>query len=228
MIETINYLLTDPAFKLLSVFLMGLIINLDFCPLAGDIAILSYVSKEAKSARRTFLHVSLYALGRIVAYSILSMIIFFGLNQLDLSYIQENGEKFIGIAILIFGIFSLIRNKDHCHEHEESSESKEYVSRRSYLGSFLWGISFSLAFCPHSAAIFFGIFVPMTISSFNPLLPILFGLGASSLIIIFSLLISTNRKKMESVIEKLEEKEKTTKHLVAIIFIIVGIFYLIN
>lgn len=212
---------------MLSAFLMGLIINFDFCPLAGDFAILSYIVSEAKNSRKTAFYIIFYTLGRITAYLALTAIIYFGLSQVNFSPLYENGEKIIGAILIIFGLINL-KGKKHCHEHN-LPDSKKNTASKSLIGSFLWGLLFSLGFCPHSATIFFGIFIPLTISNpFNPFLPIMFGLGASSVIIFFSLLLSFNPIRGKNLLEKIEQKETTTKSLIAVIFILLGLIYLIK
>ena len=211
-------------FLIFSAFLMGVIINLDICPLSGDFAILSYIVKEAKSLKKTMLHALSYTLGRIAAYTSLILIISLGFSKTDLSLFQEKGELFIGLILIIFGFISL-RPKKHCCEHDSNKKPKD----NTLFGSFAWGLLFSLGFCPHSAAIFFGIFAPLAIThSFNLLLPIMFGLGASSFIIISSLLLSFNPEKGKRLLAKLEEKEGTAKIAVALIFIAVGLLYLLK
>jgi threonine/homoserine/homoserine lactone efflux protein len=76
---------------------------------------------------------------------------------------------------------------------------------------------------------FFGVFIPIaTNPPFNPILPLMFAVGASSVIIFFSIALSLNPIKGKNFLEKIEQKEKTTKLLVALIFIAVGILYLIK
>lgn len=226
MIELTQFL-NNQGLLLISVFLMGLIINFDICPLAGDFAILSYIVNKAKGFKKTFFHITLYALGRITAYFALTLIIYLGISRINFSFLQEKGELIIGITLIIFGLISL-RSREHCHEHE-SPESKKITANKSLSGSFLWGLLFSLGFCPHSAAMFFGVFIPVaTNPPFNPLLPIIFALGASSVIIFFSVLLSLNPIKGKYLLQKIEQKEKTTKLLVALIFIAVGMLYLIK
>jgi len=223
MIEFLN----NQGLLAISAFLMGVIINFDICPLAGDFAILSYIVGEAKSFKKTFPHILLYTLGRITAYSVLTIIIYFGLSKINLSFLQEKGELIIGLALIAFGLINL-RSKEHCHEHE-SPDSKKITANKNLSGSFLWGFLFSLGFCPHSAAMFFGVFIPIaTNPPFNPILPLMFAVGASSVIIFFSVALSLNPIKGKNFLEKIERKEKTTKLLVALIFIAVGMLYLIK
>ncbi|MFZ3054515.1 MAG: cytochrome c biogenesis protein CcdA [Minisyncoccales bacterium] len=222
MIETFQFLNNQTA--AIYALLMGLAINFDICPLAGDFAILSYIVNQAKSFKKTFLHIVFYTLGRITAYTILTLILFFGLSQIDLSLFKESGELIIGVVLIFFGIANLA-TKEHCCEHE----SNKKPTNKTLLGSFTWGLIFSLGFCPHSAAIFFGMFIPMTaLYNFNPLLPIMFAMGASSVIIFFSLFLSFNPEKAKKLLEKMEQKEKIAKSSVAIIFILVGLLYLLK
>jgi len=211
-------------FILISSFLMGAIINFDICPLSGDFAILSYIVKEAKDFKKTVLHVISYTLGRIAAYTSIIAIIMFGLSKVDFSLFQEKGELIIGMALIVFGLFNL-RPEKHCCEHEPDKKPKN----NTFFGSFLWGFLFSIGFCPHSAAIFFGMFAPLAMAhSFSILPPIMFGVGASSVIIIFSLLLSFSPEKGKGLLSKLEQKEAAVKIAVSIIFIAVGILYLVK
>lgn len=207
---------------LISAFLAGLAVNFDICPLAGDFAILSYIFNDAKSFKKTVLYAFSYAMGRITAYASLTLIIFIGFSRVSLSFFQEKGEIIIGVALIVFGLLNL-KTDEHCCEHDSPRKPK------NFFGSFLWGLLFSLGFCPHSAAIFFGIFIPSALSQpFNLLLPAAFGLGASSVIVFFSFLLSLNPTKAEKLLKKLEEKERAAKSLVALIFIAAGLIYLLK
>jgi len=214
----------NPDFILISSFLMGMIINFDICPLSGDFAILSYIVKEAKGFGKTALHVLSYTLGRIAAYTFLISVIFFGFSNIDLSIFQEKGEIIIGAVLIVFGLLNL-RTKEHCCKHEPDKKPKN----NTFFGSFLWGLLFSLGFCPHSAAIFFGMFAPLAVThSFSVLPPVMFGLGASSIIILSSLLLSFSPEKGKSLLARLEQKEAAVKITVALIFIVVGLLYLLK
>lgn len=216
--------IANPDFILLSSFLLGMIINFDICPLSGDFAILSYIVNEARNFRKTMLHVLSYTLGRIAAYTSLILIIFFGLSRIDFSFFQEKGEMAIGAALIVFGLINL-RPEKHCCEHEHDKKPKN----KSFFGSFLWGLLFSLGFCPHSAAIFFGIFTPLAITEhFNILPPIMFGLGASSVIVLLSLILSFSPEKGKSILALIEKKEAATKIFVSVIFISVGLLYFLK
>ncbi|MFA5086070.1 MAG: sulfite exporter TauE/SafE family protein [Candidatus Paceibacterota bacterium] len=211
-------------FILISSFLMGLIINFDICPLSGDFAILSYIVREARDFKKTILHALSYTLGRITAYTSLLLIISLGFSRIDLSLFQGKGEVIIGAALIVFGLFSL-RTEKHCCEHEHDKKPKN----KTFFGSFLWGLLFSLGFCPHSAAIFFGMFVHLTAThAFSILPPVMFGLGASSIIMASSLVLYFSPEKGKAVLSKLEQKEATTKIVIALIFIAVGLLYLVK
>ena len=63
----------------------------------------------------------------------------------------------------------------------------EKFQGKGLLGSFLIGAIFALAFCPYSGALYFGMLIPMTISSVDGLfLPIVFALGTGLPVLIES------------------------------------------
>ncbi|MFZ3057767.1 MAG: aromatic aminobenezylarsenical efflux permease ArsG family transporter [Minisyncoccales bacterium] len=212
--------------QFLTAILMGILINIDVCPLMANLAAITYVSKNSKR-KSIILHGLFYSLGRILSYTAIALLVYFGLSSFNFSFLTEYGERIAGTILIISGIIMFIlANKD---DDEKEQEIKDATISKGYLGSFSLGIILSLAFCPHSAALFFGILIPLTIkSAAGLLLPPVFAIGASLPIIIFSLFLSYNTEKIENIFNKMEKLEQPLRYLTAIIFLITGIVFLFN
>jgi len=212
--------------QFLTAILMGILINIDVCPLMANLAAITYVSKNSKR-KSIILHGLFYSLGRILSYTAIALLVYFGLSSFNFSFLTQYGEMIAGTVLIISGIVMFVlANKD---DDEKEQEIKDTTVSKGYLGSLSLGIVLSLAFCPHSAALFFGILIPLTIkSAAGLLLPPVFAIGASLPIIIFSLFLSYNTEKIESIFDKMEKLEKPLRYLTAIMFLITGLVFLFN
>jgi cytochrome c biogenesis protein CcdA len=212
--------------QFLTAILMGILINIDVCPLMANLAAITYVSKNSKR-KSIILHGLFYSLGRILSYTAIALLVYFGLSSFNFSFLTQYGERIAGAVLIVSGIIMFIlANKD---DNEEEQEIKDTTISKGYFGSLSLGIVLSLAFCPHSAALFFGILIPLTIkSAAGLLLPPVFAIGASLPIIIFSLFLSYNTEKIENIFNKMEKLEQPLRYLTAIIFLITGLIFLFN
>lgn len=211
--------------QILTAIIMGILINLDVCPLVANLAAITYISQNSKDRKKIIIHGLFYSLGRILSYTILALLIYFGLSYFHFSFLTNYGEKIAGIIMLLSGLVMLLL----INKEDEDEEIKNKPSNQGYWGSFLLGVTLSLAFCPHSAALFFGILIPLTIkSSVGMVLPPIFALGASLPIFIFALIFSYKNKNIEYVFEKMESFEKPLRYITALIFLITGIVFIFN
>jgi cytochrome c-type biogenesis protein len=212
--------------QILTAILMGILINLDVCPLVANLAAITYVSKNSKGRKSIIIHGLFYSLGRILSYTILALIVYFGLSSFHFSFLTQYGEKIAGVVMILSGIIMfLLVNKEDNNE----KEIKNNAFSKGYLGSFSLGVTLSLAFCPHSAALFFGILIPLTIkSAVGLILPPLFAIGASLPIIILAFALSYNTEKIDIIFNKMEKLEQPLRYVAAIIFLIAGLIFIFN
>jgi cytochrome c biogenesis protein CcdA len=94
------------------------------------------------------------------------------------------------------------------------------------LGSFLIGLIFALAFCPYSGALFFGMLIPMTLSSADGLyLPVVFAIGTGLPVILFTYLLAFTANKVGVFYSRISKIEKVTRIIAGVVFIITGLYY---
>jgi len=85
-----------------------------------------------------------------------------------------------------------------------------------------------LAFCPYSGVLFFGMLIPITITSAKGLyLPIVFAIATGLPVIIISYLLAYTISGIGNFYNKVKLFEKWFRRVVAVLFIGVGIYYMV-
>ncbi len=229
MMDLINALIDNYNIPLLTAFLLGILTSISPCPLATNITAIAYISKEIKTIKNTLLNGLFYTLGRGVSYTLLAILIYFGLSSFQISRIFQGwGDKVLGPVLIIIGLimFGVIKIKIN-GSNEKIEKIKIWLSNQGYIGSFLLGTLFALAFCPYSGVLFFGALIPLVLKSTESLiLPPIFALGTGLPVIIFSFLIAFSMQKVSKAFQIVQKVEKVMRYTVASIFLIAGIYYL--
>lgn len=108
------------------------------------------------------------------------------------------------------------------------TQRMENKSNSGFWGVLLLGIVFALAFCPYSGVLYFGMLIPMTISSASGLyLPMIFALATGIPVIIFAWLIAFSIGSIGSLYNKMKAFEIWFRRVIAVLFIGVGIYYIV-
>jgi cytochrome c biogenesis protein CcdA len=227
--DILNVLIDNNTIPAFTAFLLGILTSISPCPLATNIAAVAYLSKDIKTIKNTLANGAYYALGRAASYTLLAVLICYGLSAFQISKsIQGWGEKLLGPLLFFMGLamFNIIKIKLPSGG-EKLEKIKLWLADKGGLGAFLLGALFALAFCPYSAVLFFGALIPLVLkSSGGLLLPPLFALGTGLPVIVFSFLISFSAQKLGKVFQAMQKVEKITRWAVAIIFLAVGAYYL--
>jgi len=159
----------------------------------------------------------------------LATLIYFGLSSFDISrFFQGWGDKVLGPVLIILGLvmFGVIKINTG-RKSEKVEKLKVYLSSKGYLGSLLLGVLFALAFCPYSGVLFFGMLIPLVVNSTEALLlPLFFALGTGLPVIIFAFLLAFSIKKVGHAFSVVQRIEKAVRYIVALVFVIIGIYYL--
>jgi len=225
--EFLQNLFENSQFPFLSAFLLGLMTAISPCPLATNITAIGYISKDIESKRQVFINGIVYTLGRGIAYTALGIILFFGIEQLDISsFFQEWGEKLLGPILVLIGLIMLGLIRLAIPGLSGLSDKVEKKAQNGFWGALLLGIVFALAFCPYSGVLYFGMLIPMTITSVSGLyLPFIFAIATGIPVIIFAWLIAYSVGSIGNLYNKMKSFEIWFRRVVAIVFIVIGIYY---
>lgn len=213
----------------LSALILGLMMAISPCPLATNITAIGFISKDIGQKLRIFINGLVYTLGRTISYTGIGVIIYFGADMISIKKIfLMNGEKFIGPLLIIIGVLMLDFFKIKFPSFSKLSEKIENKSKSgSSWSALLLGMIFALAFCPYSGVLYFGMLIPMTISSTSGLfLPVIFAIATGLPVIIVAYLLAFSISSVGGFYNKIKIFEKWFRRVVAIIFIIVGLYYI--
>lgn len=228
--EILSQWLQNSQIPLLSALLLGLMTAISPCPLATNITAVGFISKDLKSRRKVFYNGVVYTLGRSITYTGIGLILLLGVGQMQLSTgLSVYGEKIIGPLLLVIGIFMLGIIKISLPGIGSLSEKIENNYKNSFWGVLLLGIVFALAFCPYSGVLYFGALIPMSIGSGQgiPML-LLFALATGLPVIILSWMLAFTVNKVGSFYNRVKSFEKWFRKFIALLFILVGIYYIIT
>jgi len=225
--EILQNFLETSQFPILTAFILGLMTSISPCPLATNITAIGFLSKDIANQRKVFINGLIYTLGRAITYTIIGLIFFFGASQFEFAgFFQEWGEKIMGPLLIIIGLFMLGILKIKIPGIGSLTEKMENKSNSGFWGVLLLGIVFALAFCPYSGVLYFGMLMPMTISSASGLyLPLFFAIATGIPVIIFAWLIAFSVGSIGNVYNKLKTFELWFRRIVAVLFIVVGAYY---
>jgi len=214
----------------LAAFLLGLLTAISPCPLATNIAALSYVSKKLDNRKYTILASVLYTAGRMLAYTVIGvLLILIGLSASRVSlFFQDYADKILGPLLIFFGLVMLDILKFSVFKGRITSAIQEKIGDWGLVSSFLLGILFALAFCPYSAILFFGMLIPIALDSGGGVvLPAIYGLVTGLPVMIFAVALSLGVAEIGKHVERIQKVEKYFRWLAGVVFIGVGIYYLV-
>ncbi len=226
--EFLSNIMDSTSLPFVSAFILGLMTAISPCPLATNITAIGFISKDVENKKRVFVSGLIYTAGRAIAYTLLAVIIFFGADQFEMSgWFQKNGEKIIGPLMIVIGLLMLDVIKINFPGFGNLTQKFQEKSRHTHWDVFLLGVLFALAFCPYSGVLYFGMLIPMTISSASGLyLPILFALATGIPVIIFAWLLAYTVSGVGNLYNRLKVFERWFRRIVAVLFLGIGIYYL--
>lgn len=226
--DYLQHLLDTYNIPVLSAFILGLMTAISPCPLATNITATAYISKNITSKRLVFLSGLLYSLGRAFSYTTIGVVLYLGANKYHLSrFFNQNGEKYLGPLLIVIGLVMLNVIKLN---FLGTSNFQERLSMRfkdkGLLGAFMIGVIFALAFCPYSGALFFGMLIPMSISSADGLLmPAVFAIGTGLPVILFTYLLAFTAGKVGVFYLRIAKVERVMRLVAGIVFVVTGLYY---
>ena len=219
---------TVPIFTAL---FLGIMSGLGPCTMATNIAAIAYISQRLTNRRFALFASLLYSLGRMVTYTLLGILIIgIGMEVPAIrSFLEDMGTYVLGPLLLIAGILMLLAHKISFGGGGRMAALGKKFADRGLWGSFIMGVIFALAFCPYSAVLFFAVLMPMSLTvDTGILLPPMFGIGSGFLVMIFGILLMVSVSAVSKWVTNLGKAEKVMRIIMALVFIGVGIYYMVE
>jgi len=207
---------------------LGILTFISPCPLASNIAAISFLSKKITHPSLVFISGLAYTLGRMASYVALGWIIInslLGVPQVA-QFLQKYMGKVLGPLLIVTGLILLEIITIRLPGLSLSQKHHNKLAESGAPGAFLLGFIFALAFCPISAALFFGSLIPLALNSkAGTLLPFIYGVGTGLPVLIFAVAIALGITSMSHWFHRITKLEYYTRRITGVIFILVGLYY---
>jgi cytochrome c biogenesis protein CcdA len=213
---------------LTSALWLGILTSISPCPLASNIAAISYMTREVDRPRQVFLSGLLYSLGRSISYVCLGALIAGSLLSIpDVAFfLQSRVNQILGPILILAGIILLGWIRVNVPGLTLAEKSVSRLKSLGSLGSLLLGVIFALSFCPVSAGLFFGSLIPLSIQQNAPFtLPLAYGVGTGLPVLGFALAIAFGAKGLDKLFHRTSRLEAWLRKLTGWIFLLVGIYF---
>ncbi len=207
---------------------LGILTSISPCPLATNIAAVSYIGRKTEHRWYVLLSGLLYTAGRVLTYIIIAFIIVSSLLATPSisSFLQAQIGKILGPVLIIVGMFLLGWLKLNIKSLGVSEKLQNKVDSYGVLSALPLGAIFALSFCPVSAAIFFGSLIPLSLEQNSRIImPAMYGIGTAIPVIIFSLIMAFAAHLVGKAFHKFTKIEIWMRKITGGIFILVGIYF---
>ena len=207
---------------------LGVLTSISPCPLASNIAAISFLSRRVGRTREVLLSGLLYTAGRTVTYVALAVIVLAGLLATgDVGrFLQRYLNQILGPVLILVGLVLLGMLGAGLSLNLAGRGVQERASRGGWWWSGLLGILFALSFCPVSAGLFFGGLMALSAANDSRvILPSLFGVGTALPVIAFAFLIAFGSRYVGGAFNRLTQVERWLRTITGVVFLLAGVYY---
>jgi cytochrome c biogenesis protein CcdA len=209
-------------------FWLGLLTSLSPCPLASNVAALSFCLRGRQSGRAAAAHGAAYSVGRAAAYAGLAvLIIAAGLSLPSVSeFLQRYVNQALGPILVLTGavLLDLLPLKLPAWRPRQDWTAR--LLRGGVPGSAGMGFLLALAFCPVSAALFFGALIPLSLKSGSFVwLPLVYGFATGLPVLLFAAVIGKGSAALSARYDKVVVWERWTRIATGSVLVFLGIYF---
>ncbi len=220
--------MTDLLIATASAFWLGIVTSVSPCPLATNVAALSYIGRDVASPWRVLVSGLLYTIGRMIVYAGLGVILVGSLlaaPSVSL-FLQTWINKLLGPILIITGMILIELIGFSLPGFGAGERLERMVKALGPGGGLLLGALFALSFCPVSAALFFGSLIPIAVASRSDVIvPCAYGVATGLPVLVFAVLFAAGVRRMAPIVGGIARYEVWFRRLTGVIFILVGIYY---
>jgi cytochrome c biogenesis protein CcdA len=214
----------------LAALLLGLVTAVSPCTLAANISGIAYISRSMSHPRYTLMVGILMSIGRIITFILMGAVMIAAGRTLGYValFSQNIGTIALGILLVIIGIFLL----DIFHINIDIGGGilaglMKKTHALGLIGAFFLGLLYGCAFCPYSAALFFGILIPMALgTSQGYVLPLFFGMGVNIPVLVFTAFLVLGVQKARHIMGEISQSWTLISRILGISLISVSSYYL--
>lgn len=228
---------------------LGLLTSISPCPLATNIAAISYVGRKVGSSRSVIAAGLLYTLGRCLLY--LGLAIFLAATAMSIPAVSLFLQKYMHLVLapvfLLLGMFLVGLVTTDLGGRGMGEGMQKRIDAMGVWGALLLGVLFALSFCPTSAAWFFGLIALMmgseagaittvlakigislpdaSLPGSTVVLPVVYGLGTAVPVILVAFLLAYSAQSVGKTYNVLAKIEWWARQVTGWLFIAIGVHF---
>jgi cytochrome c biogenesis protein CcdA len=228
---------------------LGVLTSISPCPLATNVAAISYIGSKIDNSRHVIHAGLLYTLGRCVLYIALAGVLTFGSLSIPTVslWLQKYMHLALGPIFLLLGMFLSGIVVVSFGGGMMSEKLQGRVDAMGVWGALLLGVLFAISFCPTSAAWFFGL-LALTLGADSGaissvmagvginlpeaslpggtlVLPLIYGIGTALPVLVVAFLLAYSAKSVGKTYKVLTQMEWWARMGTGWVFILLGIYF---
>jgi cytochrome c biogenesis protein CcdA len=206
---------------------LGILTSVSPCPLATNIAAISYVGRRVESPRQVLAGGLLYTAGRVLTYTLLGVLLVSSLLSAPAAalLLQKYLNQVLGPVLILVGMLLLELISFGSFGAGLATRVQARAERAGLLGALLLGVVFSLSFCPVSATLFFGSLLTLALKARSGvLLPAVYGVGTGLPVVAFAVVVALGARSIGRIFDKVAVFEKWARRVTGVVFVGVGIY----
>jgi cytochrome c-type biogenesis protein len=219
------------------------------CPLATNIAAISYVGRKVGDSRSVMAAGLLYTLGRCLLYLALAALL--ATTALSIPAVSIFLQKYMHLVLapifLLLGMFLVGLITTNLGGASMSEAVQKRVDTMGVWGALLLGVLFAVSFCPTSAAWFFGLIALIMGSEAGAIttllakvgvslptaslpggalvLPFIYGIGTALPVLMVAFLLAYSAKSVGKTYNMLSKVEWWARQVTGWVFILAGVYF---
>jgi len=230
-------------------FYLGLLTSISPCPLATNIAAISYIGRKVEDSRLVIHAGLLYTLGRCLLYLALAALLATTAMSIPAVsiFLQKYMHLVLGPIFLLLGMFLVGLITITIGGAMMSEGMQKRVDAMGIWGALPLGILFAVSFCPTSAAWFFGLLALVMGSEAGAItgvlakvgialpeaslpggvviLPLIYGIGTALPVLLVAFLLAYSAKSVGKTYNILSKVEWWARMTTGWIFVLIGVWF---
>ena len=206
---------------------LGILTSISPCPLASNVAAISFVGRSVGSPRRVLLAGLLYSLGRALTYVLVGILVVSSLLSVPSVsfFLQERMNQVLGPLLIVIGVIIMGWLRLPLPSLNWGASLKERSAKAGVAGAGLLGIIFALSFCPVSAGIFFGALIPLAVNAQSRVfVPAVYGVGTGLPVVVFAVLLVLGAQWIGRAFSVMTRIERAARPVTGAVFILAGLY----
>ena len=206
---------------------LGILTSISPCPLASNVAAVSYVARNVGSSRRVLMAGLTYSLGRALTYVLVGALVVASVLSIPSVsfFLQQRMNQVLGPLLVLIGVGLLgwLPLRWPAQGWDEALQRR--AAGAGALGPGLLGMLFALSFCPVSAWLFFGGLIPLAASVHSRVIvPAIYGLGTGLPVMLFAVLLAAGVQWIGRAFHVLTQVERVARPATGVVFILAGAY----